>query len=173
MEYVRLIRERYSVRKFSPQPVEESKLAAILEAARVAPTAVNKQPQRILVLRDAADLEKLKACTPYTFDAPLALAVCYRKDEAWVRPYDGDNSGVVDAAIIGTHIMLAVHDQGLGATWVGHFDPAAFRRAFNLPDNVEPVAIFPIGHPAPDAQPSPKHESRRPLDETVVYDRFR
>ena len=172
MEYNQLIKERYSVRKFGSQPVEESKVAAILEAARLAPTAVNKQPQRILVLRDAASMEKLKACTPYPFNAPMALAVCCNKDEAWVRQYDGDNSAVVDAAIVATHLMLVVHDLGLGSTWVGHFDPVAFRQAFALPDNVTPVAVFPIGYPAPDAKPAPHHEKRRPLNETVVYDSF-
>ncbi len=172
MEYSQLIKERYSVRKFSTQPVEEAKAAAILEAARLAPTAANKQPQRILVLRGAADMEKLKSCTPYTFHAPMALAVCCNKDEAWVRPYDGYNSAVIDAAIVGTHVMLAAHDLGLGSTWVGHFDPAIFRQLFRLPDNVEPVALFPLGYPAPDAKPAPQHQSRRPLAETVVYDAF-
>jgi nitroreductase len=172
MEYLQLIKERYSVRKFGPQPVEEGKLAVILDAARVAPTAANKQSQRVLVIRDAAGMEKLKGCTTYTFNAPMALAVCCRRDEAWVRPYDGDNAGVVDASIIGTQIMLAVHDLGLGSTWVGYFDPAAFRAAFHLPEGVEPVALFPIGYPAADAKPSHMHESRRPLTETVVYDSF-
>ena len=172
MEYSQLIKERYSVRKVSAQPVEEAKVAAILEAARLAPTAVNKQPQRILVVRGAAGMEKLKACTPYTFSAPMALAVCFRKDEAWVRSYDNDNSGVIDAAVVGTHIMLAAHDLGLGSTWVGHFDPVVFRQTFHLPDNVEPVVLFPLGYPAPDAKPAPQHRSRRPLEETVLYDSF-
>ena len=172
MEYSQLIKERYSVRKFSDKPVEDAKLAAILEAARVAPTAVNKQPQRILVIRDAEGMEKLKACTPYTFGAPLALAVCGHRDEAWVRPYDGYNSAIIDAAIVGTQIMLAVHDLGLGSTWVGHFDPALFRESFRPPDNIEPVALFPIGYPAAEAKPSPLHGKRRPLEETVIYDSF-
>lgn len=172
MEFSRLIKERYSVRKFSGEPVEEEKLAAILEAARVAPTAANKQPQRILVLQGPESMEKLKACTPYTFNAPMALAVCCRLDEAWVRPHDNYNGGVIDAAIIGVHIMLAVHDLGLGSTWVGYFDPAIFRQTFTLPDTVEPVAIFPIGHLAPDAKPAHLHEKRRPLEETVVYGSF-
>lgn len=168
MEYSQLIKERYSVRKFSAQPVEEAKLAAILEAARVAPTAANKQPQRILVIRDAAGMEKLKGCTPYTFGAPMALAVCGHGG----GPYDGYNSAVIDAAIVGTQILLAVHDLGLGSTWVGHFDPALFRAAFRLPDTIEPVALFPIGYPAAEARPSPLHEKRRPLEETVVFDSF-
>lgn len=171
MEYGTLIRERYSVRKFADRPVEEKTLAAILEAARVAPTAANKQAWRILVIRKSG-MEKLANCTPYTFGAPMALAVCCNRSEAWVRPYDGDNAGVIDAAIVGTHIMLAVHDLGLGSTWVGHFDPAAFRAAFTLPESLEPVALFPIGYPAPEAKPAHLHEKRRPLQETVAYDAF-
>jgi len=172
MEFGQLIRERYSVRKFSSRPVEEGKITAILEAARVAPTAVNKQPQRLLVIRSPESLEKLKECTPYGFGAPMAIAVCCRTDEAWVRPYDNYNSGIIDAAVVGTHVMLAAHDLGLGSTWVGHFDAAAFRKSFNLPDNVEPVAVFPIGYPAPDAKPAHLHEKRRPLEETVVCESF-
>lgn len=172
MEYSRLIKERYSVRKFSNLPVDEKDVEAILEAARVAPTAANKQPWRILVIRDAQGMSKLKECTTYTFDAPMALMVCSVAEEGWVRPFDGDNAGTVDAAIIGTHIMLTVHDLGLGSTWVGYFDPAVARRLFNIPDSLEPVAIFPIGHPAPEAKPSHKHEKRRPLADSVVYDSF-
>lgn len=172
MEFSELIKERYSVRKFSSQPVEEEKLAAILEAVRVAPTAANKQPQRVLVIRSAAGMEKLKDCTPYTFNAPMALAVCCNTDEAWVRPYDGDNASIVDGSIIGTHIMLAVHNLGLGSTWVGHFDPAVFSKDFNLPPNIVPVALFPIGYLSPEARPASLHTKRRPLSETIVYDSF-
>ncbi|CAK7006401.1 MAG: Albonoursin synthase [Desulfovibrio sp.] len=172
MEYAQLIKERYSVRKLSDRPVEEEKIAAILEAARVAPTAVNKQPQRLLVIRNAEGMEKLKACTPYTFGAPMAIAVCCNHDEAWVRPFDQYNSAVIDASVVATQVMLAIHDLGLGSTWVGHFDPAAFRKAFNLPGNIEPVAVFPIGYLAPDAKPAHLHEKRRPLEETVVYETF-
>lgn len=172
MEFMQLIRDRYSVRKLSPKPVDDATVQAILEAARVAPTAVNKQPQRILVLKKPESMAKLKECTPYTFDAPMALAVCCNLDEAWVRPYDARNSGVVDASVVAAHIMLAVHDLGLGTTWVGHFDPVAFRKLFNLPLNVEPVAIFSIGHLAPEAKPAHLHAKRRPLEETVVYESF-
>lgn len=173
MEFADLIGQRYSVRKFRQDPVSDADLEAILAAARLAPTAVNKQPQRIMVLRDAASLDKLRECTPYTFDAPLVLAVCFDRDEAWVRPCDNSNEGAVDAAIVGTHIMLAIANRGLGSTWVGYFDPAIFRRLFGLPDNIVPVALFPLGHPAPDAHPSSRHASRKPLDETVRYGGWR
>ena len=172
MKYSDLIKKRYSVRKFSVKPVEQNKVAAILEAARVAPTACNNQPQRILVLQGAENMEKLKECTLCTFDAPMAMAVCCNMSEAWVRDYDNYNSGIIDASIVGTHIMLAVHDLGLGSTWVGYFDPAVFRKNFNLPDDIEPVALFPIGYPASDAEPAHPYSKRRPLEETVLYDSF-
>lgn len=82
MEFAQLIRERYSVRRFTAEPVTDAELQSILEAARLAPTAVNKQPQRLLVLRSAGSLEKLRACTKYSFDAPLVIAVCANTAEA-------------------------------------------------------------------------------------------
>jgi len=172
MDYKELVKARYSVRKFSPQPVEDEKITSILEAARVAPTAVNKQPYRLLVLKDKSNMEKLKECTPYTFDAPMAIVVCACPQEAWMRPYDGHNAAFIDASIIGAHIMLAIHDLGLGATWVGHFDPAAMRRAYGIPATLEPVAVFPCGYPAADAKPAHLHEKRRSLEEMVFYDHF-
>lgn len=172
MDYSTLIAERFSVRKFSDKPVDADLVQAILEAARLAPTAVNKQPQRILVLRAAASMEKLKKATNFTFDAPMAMVVCCNRDEAWVRPCDQNNAGIIDACIVATHIMLKVHDLGLGATWVGHFDPAVVRAEFQLPANIEPVVIFPIGHPADDVKPSPLHRKRRTLEQTVVYEHF-
>ncbi|MCR5814983.1 MAG: nitroreductase family protein [Desulfovibrio sp.] len=172
MEFSELIAQRYSVRKFSAKPVEEKDLTAILEAARLAPSAVNKQPTRILVLEKAESLAKLKDCTPYTFDAPLALVVCYDETAAWIRSFDAYNSGPIDAAIVGSHIMLKVHDMGLGSTWVGHFDPAKLSAAFGLPKSIIPVAIFPIGHPAEDAKPAPPHTKRNPLNASVIYESF-
>ncbi|MBO4336311.1 MAG: nitroreductase family protein [Desulfovibrio sp.] len=172
MEFSTLIAQRYSVRKFTTQPVDPSDLTAILEAARLAPTAVNKQPARILVLEQAESLAKLKSCTPYTFDAPLALIVCYDETAAWVRSFDEHNSGAIDAAIVGCHIMLKVHDMGLGSTWVGHFDPVKLSAEFGLPKSIIPVAIFPIGHPAEDARPAPPHSKRNPLSASVFYEHF-
>lgn len=172
MEFFHLVRERYSVRSFSAEPVAEAALETILDAARVAPTAHNDQPQRLLVLRVPESLEKLKQCTRFTFNAPLAIIVCCDHAAAWVRPHDQYDSGVIDAAIVGTHIMLAAHDLGLGSTWVGHFDPAAVRAAFNLPESYEPVAIFPIGHPSAESRPAHLHGKRRSLDEIVRYETF-
>lgn len=172
MEYSSLVEARYSVRKFRGDPVDAALLGEILRAARLAPTAVNKQPFRILVIQSPEGMEALKQCTPYTFGAPMALVVCENKEEAWVRPQDGANGGIVDASIVGTHILLAVHNVGLGSTWVGYFDPALLSKTFALPPHIQPVAIFPIGHPAEDAKPAGFHAKRRPLEELVVHEHF-
>ncbi len=172
MEFSRLLRERYSVRAFRPDPVPPELVQGLLEAARTAPTAVNRQPQRLLVLSDPGSMEKLARCTRFTFQAPMAIVVCCDESEAWVRPFDRENSGVIDASIVATQIMLAVHDCGLGTTWVGCFDPAVLRREFALPDSIRPVAVFPIGYPAEDAAPSQKHGERKAISETTVRETF-
>jgi nitroreductase len=120
--------------------------------------------------RDA--LEKLKDCTPYHFNAPMAILICYDTTVSWKRKYDNDDSGTVDASIVTTHMMLAAAELGLGTTWVGSFDPGKVRHSFRLPENYVPVAILPIGYPAVDAKPAPYHEKREPLENTVFTDTF-
>ena len=163
-----LATSRYSVRKYKAQPVEAEKMAKILEAGRIAPTAHNNQPQRIRVITEAADLEKMDTCTRCRFGAPAALLVCYDKDAVWVRPFDSANSGEVDASIVVTHLMMQAHDLGLGTCWVMYFDPAKTVEAFALPENIIPVAFLPLGYPADDAEPSPKHAERFPLDDLLL-----
>lgn len=172
MNFVQLAEERYSVRKFDARPVEEETLAIILKTGRIAPTACNNQPQRILVVDDAEGMEKLGKCTPYIFGAPVALLICYDRDKSWVRPFDNDNSGVVDAAIVTTHLMLQAADLGLGTTWVGYFDPAKVVEEFGLPAHIVPVAILPLGYPAKGAQPNPLHFEKLPGEKVVFHRDF-
>ncbi|MCR5257138.1 MAG: nitroreductase family protein [Desulfovibrio sp.] len=172
MDFRDLIKARYSVRKFDPRPVEPTLVEQVLEAGRLAPTAVNYQPQRVLVLDTAEDMAKLAGCTKYTFHAPMALVVCYDKTVSWHRSYDGHDMGEVDASIVATHLMLAIHDVGLGATWVGYFDPEALRQSFRLPESIVPVAIFPMGYPAADARPAGHHDKRLDLTQTTVRHSF-
>ena len=172
MNFYELAKGRYSVRSFSPKPVEQEKLNRLLQAAQAAPTAVNFQPYRILVLQSGEALAKLKGCTRYHFNAPLALVVLADHSASWKRKYDGKDAAEVDAAIVGTHIMLQAADLGLGSTWVGYFDPAAVVNAYHIPEGLEPVAIFPLGYPAEDCQPSAQHDQRKPLEEIAVYNQF-
>lgn len=172
MDFLDLAKTRYSVRKFRDKKVEPEKVAAILEAGRVAPTAVNYQPQRILVLDCEDNLNKLKDCTPYHFHAPLAVLVCYDTAVSWKRSFDGKDMGEVDASIVATQMMLEAADLGLGSTWVGHFDPEKIKTAFALPDNIIPVALLPIGYPDPTSTPHLNHAKRFELGTTVFYNGF-
>lgn len=172
MDFMKVLESRYSVRKFDAKMVEDDKIRHILEAARLAPTAVNKQPERLLVLRTEDEMRKLAECTKYTFGAPAAIIVAVDEEKAWVRRFDGENSGLIDGSIAGTYIMLTICALGLGTCWVGHFDPDALRKNFDMSSGLRPVAIFPFGYPAVDSAPSAQHEKRLQLSELVSYGTF-
>lgn len=172
MDFLELTKQRYSVRKFSEQKVESEKLNLILEAGRNAPTAVNYQPQRILILNTEDSLSKLKSCTPYHFNAALALLICYDNTVNWKRPFDGRDMGEVDTSIVATHMMIEAANIGLGSTWVGHFDPQKIKSAFALTDNIIPVAILPIGYPHNTSLPHQNHNKRFDTSVTTFYNSF-
>lgn len=172
MELLDLLKQRYSVRKFEDKPVEKEKLDKILEAGRVAPTACNYQPQRILVLQEKENIEKLKKCTPYTFDAPVILLICQDNEVGWKRKYDGKNHGSIDVSIVTTQMMLQAYSMGIGSTWVCSFNPEKIKQEFNIPENYELINILPMGYPKEGNKPSSMHEQRLPLSKTVFYEEF-
>lgn len=170
MTFLELAKERYSVRSFDSRPVEQEKIDLILEAAKVAPSAVNRQCPHIYVIRSAEALEKVVPTTRYSFGAPLNFLICYDKNQQWVNRYaPGYTSGDVDASIVVTHMMLEAWELGLGTCWVGSFKPAEISEAFNLPENMVPVAMLPTGYPAADAAPLALHSTFKPMDEFVTY----
>jgi len=164
MEFSDLIRQRYSVRAYKPDPVEDDKLEAVLEAARLAPTAANRQPFRILVIPTAgreADLGRIYR-RKWFVTAPLVLCACTVVDEGWVR-MDGKPYVDVDVSIAMDHLILAATDLGLGTCWIADFDPVAVREILNLPEGVEPVVFTPLGYPAD----RPTSKKRKPLSDLV------
>lgn len=166
MDLFATIQQRYSVRAYASTPVEEAKLQQVLEAARLAPTAANRQPFQILVIRTAgreADLRRIYA-RDFFVQAPLLIGVCGVPAAAWVRR-DGHNYVDVDAAIVMDHLVLAATALGLGTCWVAAFDPAAAREVLGLPPELEPVAFTPLGYPADP----PREKKRKPLSELVRY----
>lgn len=172
MDFMKLAAERYSVRRFTNESIEQDKINKILEAGHLAPTACNKQPQRILVINSPEGLSKLRKCTGSHFNAPLAMLICYDKSECWYRDYDGKSSGDIDASIVTTHMMLEAYALGVGTTWVMHFIPEAVREEFAIPDNIEPVALLVMGYPSANAKPSSGHSQFRPMEEVVLYNEF-
>lgn len=169
MEFIELAKKRYSVRSFKNEPVEKEKIDLILEAGRVAPTACNNQPQRIIVVETKDGLERLKRCTECHFNAPLAFIVCYDKEKCWTRPYDGKSSGEIDAGIVGTHMMLEAADIGIGSTWVMYYIPEAVRIEFELPDHIESAAILVMGYPSENCSPAKLHNTKKDMEELVSF----
>ena len=169
MDFETLPAQRYSLRKFSPAPVEAEKLALILETGRNAPTAHNLQPQRIFVLQTPEALEKADACTAAHFHPPVILLVAYDPEAAWKRETDGKNHGEIDAAITATQMMLQAADLGLGTTYVGMFEPEKLISAFPEMAGLTPIALLPLGYPAETAHPSRLHADRKPMEELVRY----
>lgn len=170
--FIQMAEERYSVRSFTEQPIEQESMDKILKAGHLAPTACNRQPQRILVINSEEALTKLRKCTKCHFGATAAILVCYDMKECWKRGYDGKGSGDIDASIVTTHMMLEASALGIGTTWVMHFIPEAIRDEFALPDNLEPVALLVMGYPAQDSKPFPGHYEFRPMEELVSYNSF-
>lgn len=170
MEYFDLIRKRYSVRAYKPDPVEEAKLTQVLEAARLAPTAANRQPFQLIVAHVKSRESELQRVygRRWFVQAPLVICACGIPDQGWVRAADGVNYTTMDVAIVFDHLILAAASLGLGTCWVAAFDPVAAREVFGLPSGVEPIALTPLGYPAD--QPLPKE--RKPLEKLVRRERW-
>lgn len=172
MNFLELAKKRHSVRKYDDRKVEEEKLLSILEAGRVAPTAANYQPQRLLVIKEKDGLEKLKKSCK-TYNAPVAIVVCSDHTTTWKRPFDGKDTADIDASIITDHMMLEAANQGLGSVWICYFDPDILRKEFNIPENYEPINILCVGYSASPAESPDRHDSKRkPLTDTVFYEKF-
>ncbi|MCC8143146.1 MAG: nitroreductase family protein [Tannerellaceae bacterium] len=149
MNFLELTNKRCSIRQFAPAAVEEEKLNYVLEAARLAPSAVNYQPWYFIVVREESRRQQLIACYPREWfrSAPMYIIVCGDHRQGWKRK-DGKDYTDIDVAITTEHICLAATEQGLGTCWVCNFDRELCSRSFNLPEHVEPVAIIPMGYPA-------------------------
>lgn len=169
MDFSDLIRMRYSVRAYKSDPVAEEKLQRILEAARLAPTAANRQPFQIIVIHTEGREEALRRIygKDWFVQAPIIICACGLPEKGWVRS-DGKNYTDVDVSIVMDHIILAATEVGLGACWIGAFDPDAAREVLNLPEEVEPIAFTPLGYPADE----PGMKKRKPLSELVRYERW-
>ena len=167
MTFLTLAASRYSVRKFIDTPIEKEKLEMILEAGRVAPTAANRQPQRIFIIKSPAKRDRIKSFTPYDFLSPVTLIVGYDQNISWKRKYDGHDFGDVDCAIVGTHMMLEAWELGIATTWIAAFDPTIMKHELELPDTFVPVVMFAIGYAASGQQPSPTHSQRNPIVEGI------
>ena len=153
MSFLELAKERYSVRKFQDREIAQSDMDKILEAANVAPTGCNYQPQRIYVVKSEV------------------LMFTYRTDEEWHNPLEkGAHSGIQDVSIVAAYAMFEAWELGIGSCWVNYFPNSKIEEAFGLPENEKLVLLMPIGYPAEDAKPlESMHFPCKPIEDTVKY----
>ena len=169
MEFKEVIKARYSCKKFSDCQVEKEKLDAILNAGRLAPTAKNLQEQHIYVLQSPEALAKVDSVTPCRYGAPTVLVVAFDKNNVFTYPGGKRDSGIEDATIVATHMILAAADEGVDSCWINFFDPEKLAEMLDLPENKEVLMVMDLGYAAEGAGPLPNHISRKELSETVSY----
>lgn len=167
MAFLELAKQRFSVRAYLEKPVEEDKLQAVLEAGRLAPSAANRQPWSVVVIRDPKQRQTIGAAYPreWFLKAPVILVLCIEPAKAWVRS-DGRNYADVDGAIAMDHMTLCAASVGLGTCWIAAFEPTRIKHALALPAGIEPLAMTPLGY----ASEPVRTKSRKAIAELVHLD---
>ena len=164
MNFLELVKNRYSCRAYKPLAVEKEKLEYILECVRFAPSAVNNQPLRFHIVNNVGDRAKLQKCynREWFKTPPMYIIASILHDEEWVRT-DGKHHGDIDIAIAVEHLCLAATEQGLASCWVCNFDAALCKELFALPENEEPAVFIPLGYAADE----PKEKKRKEAGEII------
>ncbi len=168
-EFIKLAQERSSIRKYTNKEVSCEVINQIIESARIAPSAVNFQPWKFLIIKG----EKSKQIVRESYKrewfatAPLYIIACGNHEEAWHRSFDGKDHTDIDIAIAVEHICLSATSAGLGTCWVCNFDATKLKTDLSLPENLEPIAIIPLGYPEGDGDVRPK--KRKTTEEIVQW----
>ncbi|MBT3385822.1 MAG: nitroreductase [Prolixibacteraceae bacterium] len=170
MNLNKIINQRFSVRKYKTEPVEDDKLELILEAGRMAPSAANYQPWFFIVVRQPDNLKKLHSLyqRDWIKSAPIIIIACADHSQSWKRSSDGKDSAEIDLAIAVDHMTLQATELGLGTCWICNFDVTPCSELFKLPTDIEPVALLPIGYPDVKLP----NKKRKPLKEIVRWEEF-
>ncbi len=170
MEFIEVVKNRYSCKKYDgSKAVSAEKLNAVLEAGRVAPTAKNLQEQKVYVIQSPEMLAKVDEVTPCRYGAPVVICVAFNKNNVFTYPGNKRDSGVEDATIVATHMMLAAFNEGLDSCWLNFLDPDVAAEKLGLPADEEVLMFLDVGYAAEGAGPLANHNSRKPLSETVQY----
>lgn len=172
MDFFKLAKQRCTTRGFTEQRISDQELELILSVGRVAPTACNRQPQKIIVVQQSENIAKVQKAYK-TFGSQCVLIVCRDRRNELVRPYDNKCSGDLDIGIICDHMMLAARELNIGSVMVGLFDPAIIRKEFIIPEYIEPTALLILGYPDNGFLSPERHiTERKPLTETVQYEKY-
>lgn len=167
MEFEKVIRERFSVRKFKSDLVSDELINKILEAGNLAPTAKNNQPQKIYVVKSKEGLDKIDKASPCRYNAPVCLIVASDKNKAWSK--ENYSTYEMDACIVATHMMLEATNVGVDNIWIEMFDKDIIKQEFDLDANIEPICLIPLGYKTDDCEPSVMHNKRKNISEIVEY----
>lgn len=175
MDFKEVIQHRYSCKKYSSRQITDEQLNEILEAGRLAPTAKNLQEQHVYVIQSQENLAIVDKHTPCRYGAPTVLVVAFDTKNVYTYPTssgpetDHRQSGIEDAAIVATHMMLAATNAGVDSCWLNCVHIDDLRKELGLPENEDILMLLDLGYAAEDTKPLPNHFSRKPLQETVSY----
>ncbi|MDN3515315.1 MAG: nitroreductase family protein [Candidatus Brocadia sp.] len=164
MDIYEIIKKRRSVRSYKSEPIEEEKLNRIMGAALSAPSAANRQPIYLVVIKDEKIKRQLKNAYngEWFYTAPIIICACSIPEKAWKRS-DGKNYADIDATIAMDHLILAATAEGLATCWIAAFKAPLIKSILNLPPGIEPVALTPVGYPLNIPEPT----YRKPAEEIV------
>ena len=169
MNFLELVSKRYSERFFAVTKIEQEKIDRILEAGRLIPTACNYQPQRFYVLKSKKAVDLAAMVTPFTYNSPLIILICYDKNEVWKnKREDGYNSGEQDIAIAATTMMYEAQSLGIHSLWIRGFNSKTASEKFNLPENIIPGMMLALGYPSEKSKPSDWHFKRKSIEEIMI-----
>lgn len=173
MDFLELAKKRYSVRNYRPDKVKDEDLEYILEAGRVAPSAVNYQPWKFLVIREEKNLRGVHQLyhREWFRQAPLVVILLADHEQAWKRA-DGKDHADIDISIAADHMTLAAADRGLGTCWVCNFDKDKTVKHFRLPAHLEPAVFLPLGYPASESDINRHETKRKALSEIVLFEHW-
>ena len=165
-----LARHRYSCRQYDARPVEPDKLEKVLEAGRIAPSAVNYQPWHFFVINTGDKLAEIHEAyhREWFRTAPCVIILAGDHGHSWKRK-DGKDHCDIDVAIACDHMTLEATQLGLATCWVCNFDTGKTTEILRLPPNLEPVVMIPLGYPLDKADPDRHSEKRKPLSGIVSF----
>ena len=168
MSFLDLVNKRYSVRSYEERQIEKEKMDYIMECVRLAPSAVNFQPWKFYIVTDREKLDAIKSTNKREWiqSAPCIIVACANHDESWHRRSDNKDHADIDLAIAVEHLCLAAAEQGLGTCWVCNFDASLCRQLMTLPENMEPIALIPVGYTSDTEVPEKK---RKEMCEICTY----
>ena len=162
LDFIEVVKKRRSIRRYKPDPVPEDALRQILEAARLAPSAGNRQPWHFIIVRDE-DKKNQLGIPSWASEAPIVIVGCADTETR------GEPVCFIDVAIAFEHIVLAAANFGLGTCWIGRLGAdETIKKALEIPEHIRVIAVTPLGYP--DETPSPK--PRKPLSEIIHHDKF-